>query len=378
MINIKSKLLDEILNCPELEWEELDRLVKVIPALSKVQKGQYQLVGALPIIDQGIDFIGGYTNDDLPPVDIGECIVFGDHSEHIKYVDFPFIQGADGLKILKPKKDIAKYIYYAFINFYIKELSYKRHWTKAKKTKLPIPSISTQQKIVDILDTFTTLTAELTAELTARKQQYEYYRDELLTFGDDVKWSTLNDIGPVRMCKRVLKNQTSSKGDVPFYKIGTFGKEPDAYISQELFEEYREKYNYPKKGDILISASGTIGRTVRFNGEDAYFQDSNIVWIENDESIVLNDFLWHFYKIAKWGASDGGTISRLYNSDLQKVKIQIPSLAEQAQIVEVLDKFDALTHSITEGLSREIELREQQYEYYRDLLLSFPKPDEMK
>ena len=89
-----------------------------------------------------------------------------------------------------------------------------------------------------------------------------------------------------------MKDQTSAVGDVPFFKIGTFGKEPDAYISRELFEEYRKKYSYPKKGEILISCSGTIGRTVVFDGNDAYFQDSNIVWIKNDESIVLNRYLY--------------------------------------------------------------------------------------
>ncbi|MCE2687710.1 MAG: restriction endonuclease subunit S, partial [Rickettsiales bacterium] len=145
------------------------------------------------------------------------------------------------------------------------------------------------------------------------------------------------------------------------------------------------KYNYPKVGEILISASGTIGRTVIFDGKDGYFQDSNIVWIENDENIVLNKFLFYFYKIANWGVSDGGTIQRLYNDNLRKLLIPIPypndkkrSLTEQARIVSILDKFDAITNSITEGLPREIKLRQQQYEYYRNLLLNFPKNDEVK
>src|SRR5690606_2813434 len=109
---------------------------------------------------------------------------------------------------------------------------------------------------------------------------------------------------------------TSDMGDIPFYKIGTFGKEPNAYISRNLFEEYKSKYNYPKIGEILISASGTIGRTVIFDGEDSYYQDSNIVWIENDESQVLNKYLFYFYQTVKWNVSDGGTIQRLYNDNL--------------------------------------------------------------
>ena len=80
------------------------------------------------------------------------------------------------------------------------------------------------------------------------------------------------------MNKRIFKEQTTTKGDIPFYKIGTFGSDADSFISRDLFEEYKNKYPYPNIGDILISASGSIGRTVVYNGEDAYYQDSNIVW----------------------------------------------------------------------------------------------------
>ncbi|MDW3878426.1 restriction endonuclease subunit S [Klebsiella pneumoniae] len=258
------------------------------------------------------------------------------------------------------------------------------------KIKIPIPSsnnpeksLTIQSEIVRILDKFTELTAELTAELTMRKKQYNYYRDKLLSFEEgEVEWKTLGDIGDVRMCKRILKNETQPEGDVPFYKIGTFGKKANAFISKDVFEAYKNKYSFPKKGDILISASGTIGRTVIYDGEPAYFQDSNIVWLENNESIVTNKYLWHFYKIAKWAVSEGGTIDRLYNDNIRKTKIIVPypsdsskSLAEQNRVVAILDKFDALTSSISEGLPREIELRQKQYEYYRELLFSFPRPE---
>ncbi|PQQ34002.1 restriction endonuclease subunit S [Photorhabdus luminescens] len=255
--------------------------------------------------------------------------------------------------------------------------------TKIMEYPIPIPSLNIQTEIVRILDTFTELTAKLTSELTARKKQYNYYRDQLLSFEEgEVEWKTLGEIGEVRMCKRILKNQTLETGDIPFYKIGTFGKEPNAFITRELFDEYKAKYSYPKTGEILISASGTIGRSVIFDGKDAYFQDSNIVWIENDESQVLNKYLFYFYQIANWNISDGGVIKRLYNDNIKKTTIPVPypsdsekSLAEQERIVSILDKFDALTNSISEGLPREIELRQKQYEYYRDLLLNFPKPE---
>ncbi len=134
----------------------------------------------------------------------------------------------------------------------------------------------------------------------------------------------LGDIGKVSMCKRILKEQTSIVGDIPFYKIGTFGNEPDAFISKEIYFEFKKKYSYPKKGDILISASGTIGRRVRYDGQPAYFQDSNIVWNDNDEKQILNNYLYRFYEICDWQSTKGATISRLYNANLKKIEIEFP------------------------------------------------------
>lgn len=172
------------------------------------------------------------------------------------------------------------------------------------------------------------------------------------------------------MCKRIFKNETLTSGDIPFYKIGTFGKQPNAYISQEVFDEYRRKFSFPKKGDVLLSASGTIGRRVIYDGKPAYFQDSNIIWIDNDESKVLNKFLYYLYAIIEW-KTEGGTIQRLYNDNLKKIKIPIPPLAEQQRIVAILDKFDALVNDISVGLPAELHARRKQYEYYRNKLLTF-------
>jgi len=194
--------------------------------------------------------------------------------------------------------------------------------------------------------------------------------DELLN-NAQVEWKKLGEIGEIQMCKRILKNQTKDKGDIPFYKIGTFGKVADAFISRELFEEYKEKYNYPKTGEVLISASRTIGRTVIFDGEDAYFQDSNIVWISHDESQVLNKYLYYFYQIVKWPQSKGATITRLYNYNLINLQILLPPLSLQEKIVKVLDKFESLTKDASGLLPQEIEARQQQYEYYREKLLTF-------
>ena len=156
----------------------------------------------------------------------------------------------------------------------------------------------------------------------------------------ELKRYKLGEIGEIRMCKRILKEETNSVGGVPFFKIGTFGGQADVFITKEKFEEYKNAYSYPKKGDVLISAAGTIGRTVVFDGKDAYFQDSNIVWIENDESKVLNEYLFYCYKNIRWTTSVGSTILRLYNDDIRNTDIIVPPLSEQKKIASVLSALD--------------------------------------
>ncbi len=162
-------------------------------------------------------------------------------------------------------------------------------------------------------------------------------------YTDDWEQRKFGDLGSVAMCKRIFKEQTSTDGDIPFYKIGTFGAEPDAFISRELFKEYREKFQYPNIGDMLISASGTIGRTVEYKGEEAYFQDSNIVWFKHDDR-VDNSFLKCIYEIVKWSGIEGSTIKRLYNDNFLKTEFSMPKVAEQQQIGMY---FQSLDHLIT-------------------------------
>lgn len=301
---------------------------------------------------------------------IGVCTVV-DRNEPLAYYV--------SLALLRPNTMVfnSKYLKYAIESLHGRKELRKRTLVNAVPIKvnkddigkitIPAPPMEVQQEIVRILDSFT----ELTAELTARKKQYEYYRDELLTDNKNATWMTLGDIGNVCMCKRIMKAETSSEGDVPFFKIGTFGKEPDAYISREKFDEYRQKYSFPKKGDVLISAAGTIGRAVIYDGEPAYYQDSNIVWLDNDENKVLNKYLFYYYQLQPWAISTGGTIARLYNDNISKAKIAVPPIEEQRRIVSILDRFDALCNDLTSGLPAEIEARKKQYEYYRDKLLSF-------
>lgn len=165
-------------------------------------------------------------------------------------------------------------------------------------------------------------------------------------------WKTykLGNLGSVAMNKRIFKEETSEAGEIPFYKIGTFGSEPDSFITREKFEEYKSKYPYPEIGDILISASGSIGRTVEYQGEEAYFQDSNIVWLKHDERLD-NSFLKQFYSIVKWQGIEGTTIKRLYNKNILETSIALPSISEQTAIGSLFRNLDDLLTSYKDNLA---------------------------
>ncbi len=222
--------------------------------------------------------------------------------------------------------------------------------------KQSLPSLPEQQKIASFLSAVD----EKIQQLTRKKELLEQYKKGVmqqlffgkLRFKDEngkpyAKWEEkrLGDVGKIRMCKRIFSNQTSETGDIPFYKIGTFGKLADAYIPRSLFIEFKNKYPFPKVGDILMSASGTLGRTVIYDGSDAYFQDSNIVWIENNEELVTNAFLFYVYQVVRY-KSEGGTIQRLYNDIINRASFLRPSLEEQQKVTSFLTALDAKIESV--------------------------------
>lgn len=231
-----------------------------------------------------------------------------------------------------------------------------------KDLKINLPTLPEQQKIATFL---TAVDAKL-QQLSTKKELLEQYKkgvmqqlfsqqlrfkqDDGSDFGD---WEEkkLGDVGKIRMCKRVFSNETSETGDIPFYKIGTFGKVADAFIKEEHYLDYKKRFSFPKIGEILISAAGTLGRTVVYDGSPAYFQDSNIVWIENDEKVVTNSFLYFIYQIVKYD-SEGGTIQRLYNNIINKAKFLRPSLEEQQKIASYLSALDAKIETVQTQLEK--------------------------
>lgn len=228
------------------------------------------------------------------------------------------------------------------------------YFEKLKNIEVLFPTLDEQEKIANYfnrLDNLITLHQRKCDETKELKKymlqkmfpQYGKKVPELrfAGFAGDWEQRKFGDLGSVAMCKRIFKEQTESEGDIPFYKIGTFGSQPDAFISRELFEEYKAKYQYPEVGDMLISASGTIGRTVEYNGEKAYFQDSNIVWFKHDERID-NSFLKCIYAIVKWSGIEGSTIKRLYNDNFLKTEFCMPTVLEQKEIGAYFQRLDHL------------------------------------
>ena len=142
------------------------------------------------------------------------------------------------------------------------------------------------------------------------------------------------------MCKRIMAAQTNTESGVPFYKIGTIGGKADAYISKDLFDEYKMKYSFPHKGEVMITCAGTVGKCIIYNGEDSYYQDSNIVWIDNPDEIILNDFLYHLLFRINWSRLNSTTIVRIYNDDLRNLKLYCPRHDEQKKITKFLSLID--------------------------------------
>ncbi|EFO3205304.1 restriction endonuclease subunit S [Escherichia coli] len=284
-----------------------------------------------------------------------------------------------------------KYLYYFLTTVGLGEMNQaggvpSQTQSVLNKLKIPIPcpgnpqkSLAIQSEIVRILDKFTAVTAELTAELNMRKKQYNYYRDQLLSFdeeqekpiyleklldGVEVEWLPLSDLARIRNGK---DHKSLSEGEFPVYGSGGIMRYVDTYA-----------YNKPS---VLIPRKGSLGNL--FFIDVPFWTVDTIFYTEIDEAQIRPKYLYYFLSTVGLGEmNQAGGVPSQTQSVLNKLKIPIPcpdnpekSLAIQSEIVRILDKFDTLTNSITEGLPREIELRQKQYEYYRDLLFSFPKPE---
>jgi len=373
----RQKLIPEI-RFPEFKNEGEWKLKALEDALDYerpdnyiVSDTNYQNEGT-PVLTANKSFILGYTNEDFGIYEKLPAIIFDDFTVDNKFVDFPFKVKSSAIKILTPKKkDDLRFTYELISQINFNAAEHKRYYiSEYQKINLPFPSINEQQKIASCLSSLDDLIEAHSQKLDLLKEHKKGLMQNLFPqegekvpklrfkeFENDGEWITkkLGQIGEPLMCKRVFKEQTSEDptGGVPFYKIGTFGKEADSYISIELYEEYKNKYSFPKIGDILISASGTIGRLVVYDGAPAFFQDSNIIWLGNNEKTILNSFLFYCYLTMKWQTSDGGIISRLYNSDFKNMQVIFPiNKVEQKKIASCFIALDELIKAQSEKIKQ--------------------------
>ena len=342
----------------------------------------------------------GYYHESNVSADTTFIICAGAAGE-VGYSATEFWAADDVFTMSAPSRILSKYLYHALLDQKGKILSQVRRASiprlsrlSVEKLLVPIPcpenpekSLQIQAEIVRILDAFTAHTAELTAELTARKKQYNYYRDKLLSFEDgEVEWKPLGDENVGRFVRGgglQKKDFTETGvGCIHYGQIythyGTFADKTKTFVS-ELFAK---KAKMAQTGDLVIATTSEndedVCKAVAWLGceEVAVSSDACIYKHKLDPKYVSYFFQTEHFQKQKRPFITGTKVRRVNADNLAKILIPVPAFEEQVRIANILDHFDAITNSITEGLPREIELRQKQYEYYRDLLLSFPKPDE--
>ncbi|QSF78090.1 restriction endonuclease subunit S [Escherichia coli] len=368
--------LEKLLDGVEVEWLPLGEITKYEqPTKYLVKAKDYHDTYTIPVLTAGKTFILGYTNEThgIYQASKAPVIIFDDFTTANKWVDFDFKAKSSAMKMVTScddNKTLLKYVYY-WLNTLPSEFAegdHKRQWiSNYSQKKIPIPcpdnpekSLAIQSEIVRILDKFTALTAELTAELNMRKKQYNYYRDQLLNLEgrENTREMRISDI---------YDFQYGTGNTIP--KSG--GQYP-VYGSNGIVGSH-DKYN--SEDSPVIGHIGAYAGIVNW-GQGKHFVTYNGVICRHKSKEVLQKYAYYLLLLQDFGSKSNSASQPFVSYNILNAPIVlVPPLQEQARIVAILDKFDALTNSITEGLPREIELRQKQYEYYRDLLFSFPKPE---
>lgn len=393
--------LEELINelCPNgVEYKTINELfdeksINCITPSFKIKRNDYKTNGLIPIVSQEAEYISGYCDLEDKRIENSEYVCFGDHSENIKYIDFQFVQGADGLKIIKSKKVNTKYLYYSLSSFYIKMNNYERHFKYLLKTKIPVPPLEIQSEIVHILDSFTLLTAELTAELTARQKQYAFYRDYLLDFSNEdvtkkipdidcsnVEYKRLGDIATAIYRGAGIKRDEVTETGIPCVRYGeiytTYNVTFNNCISHTDEDKIQNK-KYFEHGDVLFAITGEsveeIAKSCVYLGHDKCLAGGDIVVLKHNQNPKYMAYVLSTTN-AQSQKSKGKVKSKVVHSSVPAISdiiIPIPPLSEQEKIANMIERFDHLCNDISNGLPAEIEARKNQYEYYRDTLLSF-------
>ncbi|EEW5973103.1 restriction endonuclease subunit S [Escherichia coli] len=375
--------LEKLLDGVEVEWLPLGEITKYEqPTKYLVKAKDYHDTYTIPVLTAGKTFILGYTNETHGIYQASKVpvIIFDDFTTANKWVDFDFKAKSSAMKMVTScddNKTLLKYVYY-WLNTLPSEFAegdHKRQWiSNYSQKKIPIPcpdnpekSLAIQSEIVRILDKFTEITAELTAELSMRKKQYNYYRDQLLSFKEDEvegKRKTLGEIMKMRAGQHISAHNIIERKEESYIYPCFGGNGIRGYVKEKSHDGEH----------LLIGRQGALcGNVQRMKGQ--FYATEHAVVVSVMPGINID---WAFHMLTAMNLNQYASKSAqpgLAVGKLQELKLFVPSIERQIYIAAILDKFDTLTNSITEGLPREIELRQKQYEYYRDLLFSFPKPE---
>lgn len=382
-------ILEEIQNCP-VEWKELGEVVDYEqPTKYIVSSKAYIESNEIPVLTAGQSFILGYTNEKDGIYQASKnnpVIIFDDFTTSKQWVDFKFKVKSSAMKMLTIKDEFKSEVLLRYVWHYLGTITYKpdqhgRQWIGTySKFLIPILPLEIQEKIVQTLDEFTDYVTELTSELTSRKKQYSYYRDKLLSFEDEVyqvEWKTIQDIS-VKIVTGVTPKKSCEdyylKGTIPWLrtnevKFNTITT-TEKYVTEKAVEETGLKWILPNS--IIIAISGATAGRVAMNSIPLT-TNQHCCSISVDERIVNYKYLYYWLvnqnrQILSLKQGARGDINM---SMIKSLKIPVPSLEIQSRIVQVLDNFDTVCNDLNIGLPREIELRQKQYEYFREKLLTF-------
>ncbi|HIQ80710.1 MAG TPA: restriction endonuclease subunit S [Candidatus Scatavimonas merdigallinarum] len=386
--------LDELIKelCPNgVEFVSIGEVVNYEqPSKYIVKSTQYDDNYSTPVLTAGQSFILGYTSETDGVYNASKenpVIIFDDFTGAFKWVDFPFKVKSSAMKMLLAdnERTILRYIYHVMGNINFSSDEHKRLWISIYSTfKIPLPPLPVQQKIVRILDSFTELTDELNrtleAELTARRKQYEYYRDELLTFGNDVPMVKLGDIATDIYRGAGVKRDEVTTDGIPCVRYG------EIYTSYEISftecishtrEDVIASPKYFEHGDIIFTITGEsveeIAKSIAYLGNDKCIAGGDTVVLKHQQEPRYLSYALST-TAAQAQKSKGKVKSKVVHSSipaLKEIEIPLPNIETQKHIANLLDSFHQLCNDLTSGLPAEIEARQKQYEYYRDKLLKF-------
>lgn len=392
-----SKLKELIQNlCPDgVEYKKLGELLDYEqPTKYIVKSTEYDSSYDIPVLTAGQTFVLGYTNEKFGVYRASQdnpTIIFDDFTTSFHWVDFEFKIKSSAMKMLRPKGTFDgyfKYVYYAMKCIKYEAIDHTRHWiSKYSQFEIPVPPLEIQEEIVRIFDHFTNLAAELQAELQARKEQYEYYRNKLLTFDkmgggtQSVTWMKMSEIGTFIRGKRFVRTDIVSDG-VPCIHYGDMYTYYGLYTNQSkgrLRSELASKMRYAQKNDVVIVAAGEnkedIGIGLAWIGDEpAAVHDACFIFRSDLYPQYVSHYLrsdYYHKQIVKYVSE--GKICSISAKGLGNTIIPVPPYEEQVRIATLLNNFDALVGDLTEGLPAEIAAVQEQYEYYRNKLLSFPR-----